>query len=205
MIFLMGILGLLLMVLLILNLPFTQRFATGKVNQVLSSSSVPIHLDAIRKIMPGSVIIQGVVISGLQGDTIIYAGELEADIRLISLLRSKVMLKEVLLDGALVELTRKNSAEKLNIAAAFQSGKLKDAVSLEKPPAKWEISIRKGTLSNIRFQMNDSISGVHISQDASLIKLDNFDISLPKREINIRSLFLDNAMGSVHLTPRLKC
>jgi len=200
----MGILGLLLMVLLILNLPFTQRFATGKVNQVLSSSSVPIHLDAIRKIMPGSVIIQGVVISGLQGDTIIYAGELEADIRLISLLRSKVMLKEVVLDGALVELARINSAEKLNIAAAFQSGKLKDAVSLEKPPAKWEISIRKGTLSNIRFQMNDSISGVHISQDASLIKLDNFDISLPKREINIRSLFLDNAMGSVHLTPRLK-
>ena len=119
-IFLMGILGLLLMVLLVLNLPFTQRFATGKVNQILSSSGVPIHLDAIRKIMPGSVNIQGVVISGLHGDTIIYAGELEADIRLISLIRSKVMLKKVLLDGALVELVRKSGAEKLNIAAAFQ-------------------------------------------------------------------------------------
>ena len=94
-IFLMGILGLLLIVLLVLNLPFTQRFATGKVNQILSSSSVPIHLDAIRKIMPGSVNIQGVVITGIQGDTIISVGELDADIRLISLLRSHVMLKEV--------------------------------------------------------------------------------------------------------------
>lgn len=199
----MGILGLLLLVLLVLNLPFTQRFATGKVNQILSSYSVPIHLDAIRKIMPGSVSIQGVVITGIQGDTIISVGELEADIRLISLLRRHVMLKEVILDGALVELTRKNSAEKLNIAAAFQSGKKKDAVPLKKPPAKWEISIKKGALSNIHFQMNDSLSGIQIAQDASEIEIGSFLVSQREREIFCRSIFLGEADGLVNLTPRL--
>ena len=202
-IFLMGLLGLILMVFVVLNLPFSQRFATKKVNQILSSSSVPIHLDAIRKIMPGSVNIQGIVISGQEGDTIISVGELEADIRLISLLRSNVMLKEVVLDGALVELARKNSAEKLNIAAAFQSGKLKDAAPVEKPPAKWKISIRKGTLSNIHFQMNDSLSGIHIAQDASEIEIGSFRISLPEREIFCRSLFLGDADGLVNMTPRM--
>ena len=77
--FLMGLLGMLLLVFLFLNLPFSQRIATRKVNQILSSVSVPIHLDAIKKIMPGSVSIQGIVIQGIQGDTIIYAGELQAE------------------------------------------------------------------------------------------------------------------------------
>ena len=202
-IFLIGILGLLLMVFLVLNLPFTQRFATGKVNQILSSSGVPIHLDGIRKILPGSVNIQGIVISGLQGDTIIYAGELEADIRLVALLRSHVMLKNVLLDAALVELDRKNGAEKLNIAAAFQSGRKEEAVPLEKPPAKWKITIKKGALSNIHFQMSDSLSGVHILQDASEIEIGSFLVSLPEREIYCRSLFLGEADGLVNLAPRL--
>jgi len=131
------------MVFVILNLPFTQRYATRQVNHILSRASVPIHLEDIRKIMPGSVNIQGIVISDQEGDTIIFVGELQADIRLVSLLRSHVMLKEVLLDGALVELTRRNSAEKLNIAAAFQSGRKKDFVPFEKQPTKWKISIRK--------------------------------------------------------------
>ncbi len=169
--FLMGILGMLLLVFLVLNLPFSQRFATKKVNQILSSSSVPIHLDGIRKIMPGSVNIQGIVIKDLQEDTIIYAGELQADIRLVSLLRSKVMLKDLALDGALVELARDTSTQKINIAAAFQSGKPRDAVSKEKPPAKWEISIRKGVLTNIHFRMNDSLTGIHIAQDAREIEI----------------------------------
>jgi len=199
--FLMGILGLLLMVFLVLNLPFSQRFATGKVNQILSSSSVPIHLDAIRKIMPGSVNIQGIVISGTQGDTIIYAGELQADIRLLSLIRSKVLLKEVMLDAVLVELTRNDGEEKLNIAAAFQSGK--KPVPLEKPPAKWEISIKKGALTNIHFRMQDLPGGIQIAEDASEIDIGSFLVSLPAREIRCKTLFLGQADGSVKLTPRL--
>ncbi len=200
--FLTGILGLLLMVFLVLNLPSSQRFATGKVNQILSSSSVPIHLNAIKKIMPGSVKIQGIVISGTQGDTIIYVGELQADIRLLSLIRSKVMLKEVELDAALVELTRKSGDEKLNIASAFRSGK-KLTVPLEKPPAKWKISIKKGAFTNIQFRMQDSTGGIHIAEDASEIELGSFLVSLPEREISCKSLYLGEADGSLKLTPRM--
>jgi len=201
--FLMGLSGMLLLVFLVLNLPFSQRFATKKANQILSSSSVPIHLDGIRKIMPGSVKIQGIVIKGIQGDTIIYAGELQADIRLVSLLRSKVMLKDVVLDGALVELDRNTSAQKINIAAAFQSGKPRDAVPIEKPPARWEISIREGVLTNIHFRMNDSLTGIHIVQDAREIEIGSFLVSIPEREISCKSLFLGEADGLVNLTPRL--
>jgi len=191
------------MVFIILNLPFSQHFATRQVNQILSQASVPIHLDAIKKILPGSVRIQGIGITGLQGDTIIYVGELQADIRLVSLLRSNVMLKEVVLEDALVELALESNTQKLNIAATFQSEKKKDVVPLEKPPAEWVISIKKGSLSNIHFRMNDSLSGIHIAQDASEIEIGNFRISLSERNIFCRSLHLGDADGLVSLTPRL--
>jgi len=91
----MGIMGIILLVFVFLNLPFTQRYATLQVNKILSSSGVPIQMDAIRKILPGSVRIQGITINGPLGDSIIYAGELHTDIRLVSLLRHKVLLKDL--------------------------------------------------------------------------------------------------------------
>lgn len=202
-IFLGSVLGVILVVFVILNLPFSQRYATRQVNQILYLAHVPIQLDAIRKIMPGSVSIQGIAIGGSERDTIIYVGELHADIRLLSLLKSHVMLKEVLLDGALVELTRKQGMQKLNIAEAFQSEKKKEAVPLEKKPAKWKISIRKGALTNIHFRMQDSLSGIHIAEDASEIEIGSFRISLPDRDIRCKSLFLGESGGFVNLGPRL--
>ena len=202
-IFLMAILGVLILVFAFINLPFSQRFATRQVNQILSQVDVPIHIDAIRKILSGSVNVQGVVIADHQGDTIIYAGELQADIRLVALLRSKVVLRDLELDRAVVDLARKSGAEKLNIAAAFQSRKREDVAPSENEPASWEISIKKGELSHISFRMTDSIAGIHIYQDVSEIDIRGFRISLFERDIFCKTLDLSSADGSVNLTPRL--
>jgi len=51
--------------------------------------------------------------------------------------------------------------------------------------------------------MNDTLSGIHIVQDASDIELESFRVSLPERDIECGSLFLGDASGMVHLTPRL--
>jgi hypothetical protein len=201
---LMGILGILLLVFLFLNLPPTQRYATRQVNQILAGSKIPVHINALRKILPGSVRVQGIHIYGPQGDTLIYAGELQSDIRLISLLRHKIIVKDLELDAVFVELIRSSNALKINIAEAFTEGRKRDRPAEDRAPARWKISIRKGELSNIRFRMNDSISGIHIWEDVSAIALDNFNISIPGREIYLRSLFLDNALGKVFLTPMLK-
>jgi len=201
--FLMGIIGVLLLLFVFLNLPFSQRYATGHVNRVLARSQVPIHLDAIRKILPGSVSIQGISLYGPGGDTIIYTGELQARIRLLSLARSKVVLKELELDAALVELAREPDAQRINIAEAFRKERGEAPPDTEKSPTKWQISIRKGKLTNIHFRMDDSTSGIHISQDASEIELGNFNIFLHERDISCRSLFLGDARGAVNLAPRM--
>jgi hypothetical protein len=198
------IIGILLLAFVFLNLGPAQRYTTRKVNQILLHSDLPIHIDAIRKILPGSVRIQGITISGPENDTLIYTGELQADIRLLSLLRHKVFLKEVLIDAALVQLASKSTDEKLNIARAFGNGNNERLPPGERPPAKWTIIIREGRLSGIHFQMNDTLGGIHIAEDASAIELADFQISLHERKISLGSVFLLNSVGEVNMAPRLK-
>jgi len=186
-----------------INLPFSHRFVTRQVNQVLSQSNVPIQINDIRKILPRSVNIQGVVITDLHGDTIIYAAKVLADFRLFPLLRSKVVVRDVEVNQAIADIIRNNKTQEYDIASAFLTGKKTDITKSEKEKVDWEISINKGELSNISFRMTDSIIGVHIAQEVEGIKLKNFWISILERDILLKSVDLKTADGSVMLTPRL--
>ena len=88
-VFLIAVIGLLFLTFIILNLPFSHRFATQKVNNIFSSSGLPVHLNSINKVFPWSVCAQGVLISGLKGDTIVYAGTVRSGIKPFALLRKK--------------------------------------------------------------------------------------------------------------------
>ena len=200
-IFLIGVLGILLVLFVGLNLPFSQRFATGQVNRTLNRVHVPIQIDAIRKLLPGSVIIRGVTIRDTRGDTLIYAGEIEAGIRLIALLRSKVNIRDLQLDGVLVDIGRASGDPDLNIAAAFQAEKKKPVDPSDKEPARWRISLRRGELTHISFRMSDPVTGIQISQDITESEIRGFRIVLSEKELFCRSLDLNGAEGSLHLTP----
>jgi translocation and assembly module TamB len=202
-VFLMALSGVLILVFLILNLPPSQRFATGKVNQALKHSGLPIYLEDIRKIMPGSVKIQGLVIMDLHGDTIVYAAGLRADIRMLALLHSKVLIKDLNLEGALVDIVRERDGQNLNLAEAFQSGKKQDAGSVEKGSSGWEIFIRKGKLSSISFGMSDSKSGIHMSLSISKLSLKALRISLNERDIRCKALDLNGAEGVMKMAPSM--
>ena len=202
-IFLVAVLGILLGLFIGLNLPFSQRLATRQVNRTLTRKDVPVHINAIRKLLPGSVIIQGVTIGEARGDTIIYTGEIEAGIRLVALLRSKVVIRDLSLDGVIVDIGRESGAPDLNIAAVFQPVINETTLPSEKEPASWKISVNKGRVTNISFRMADPVAGIQISQDVTELQIRSFNVSIPDREIQCRSLDLNSTEGSVHLVQRL--
>ena len=201
-VFLAVLSGILLLLFAILNLSFTQRFATKKVNQILAHSGLPIQIDAIKQILPPLVKLQGVTINGINGDTIIRVGKLDANCRLISLMRKKVVIRDVIIDQAAVELLMNYASRSLNIAETFQAVPKTEEEKAEKEKAKWMISIRHGDLSGIHFIMSDSISGLHISQNVSGVELKSFRISLLESEIMCQSINMLSADGWLSLTPR---
>lgn len=198
-----GIMGIVLLAFTFLNLAPARRYATSQVNQILAAQQLPVHVESIRKILPGAVGIRGISICGPGGDTLIYCGDLDSRIRLRSLLRHKVIVKELDLDAALVALSRSSKEEGIDIAEAFKGAGKGSPSPGEKPPSKWKISIRQGRLTHIQFRMNDSLGGIHICEDASEIILEKFAISLTERALSIGSLFVDGSSGTFQLTPRL--
>lgn len=199
MVFLISVIGILILIFALLNLPFSQRFATRQVNQILSGVNVPIHINAIKRILPNSVLIQDVLIEDLQGDTIIFVGELDANCRLISLIRKKVVLQDLDLNQAQVNILMNDLSRKYTIAEAFNSGVLSKSSKTEKDKGSWSISIKEGKLSSIAFQLTDSISGIHIHQDIGRIDIKQFSLPLAKREIRAHTLDLFGVAGNVSL------
>ena len=198
---LIAIIGVVVLLIISLNLPFSKRLVTRQVNQLFNNLELPIHINSIRTLRLKTVNLQGVIISDLQGDTIIYAGKVKADYRLLALLQKKVVLKEADLRQVSMDLLMNEETRKYTIAETFRSGKRTKTEQTEGERATWEISIKNGDLSSIRFRMTDSISGIHILQDIDGIQLKRFKISLLDREIVAHTLALSKAAGNITLTP----
>ena len=73
--------------------------------------------------MPNSVKVLGVLIAGQGGDTVIYIDDMDASIRITSLLRQKVKVKDVSLHWIAVHLLMNEMTDEYTIAEAFQTGK----------------------------------------------------------------------------------
>ncbi len=185
-----------------INLPFSHRFVTKQTNRILSNLDLPIHIQSIRTILPTTVNLQGVEIFHFDGDAIIYAGELQVGYSLPSLLFKKVKLQKVYMDSARITLSMNNCTCRYNIAEAFSPDlKPKEEVS-EKEKNSWEISIRNGALSNVNFQMFDTLTGLKIFQEIAVLKMKNFKLSLLNKTIFLSSVDLIGAEGGVKITPR---
>jgi translocation and assembly module TamB len=198
-IFLISVTGVLILLFAALNLRFSQRFATRKVNQILGISDVPIHIREISRILPNAVLVQGVLISGPDKDTLVYAEKIQADMRLLALTRRKVALDQLYLQGASVHLLMNEESLQYNIEEAFTTGTSAKAHEANKAKKIWNIAIQDGILSSFHVRMSDSISGIHIQQEIGRIAIKDFSLSLGEQEIRAHTLNIENTRGYVKL------
>jgi hypothetical protein len=198
-VFLISFAGFLLLVFIFINLPFSHRFVTQKVNNIFNSSGIPVHLNSMNKVLPWSAYVQGVLIHSSKGDTIVYAGQVKAGFKSFGLLRKKIILHSVDLTDALVNFSRNSRAEQLNIAEAFSHGKEAESENQDTNKSPWEISLEKAEVRNLSFRMTDSVAGIYVSQDISRIKIETRKMSLADKIILVKSLGIYGATGTLTL------
>ncbi len=121
-ILLISITGLLLLLFISLNLPFTQRSITGKINIILGKAGLPIEIGSVKRILFSTVKAEDVILRSAEGDTIVFAGGLKAQFKPLALLKHKVTLPSVYISNAIINFSRNNESEPLNIADAFSKG-----------------------------------------------------------------------------------
>ncbi len=158
-VFLISTIGLIFLAFFLINLPFTEHVVSRQVNNLFTRLELPLHIQNLRTVLPNKVKLEGVTISGPEGDTIICVMDLDARVNLPALLKNKVKLKQLYLGGVLIQLNNDSINTGLNIARAFS---VKNKAVPEKPKEKetsWEIDIRQGELQNIIFLMSDPVHG----------------------------------------------
>ncbi len=198
-VFLIAVIGLLFLTFLILNLPFFHGLVIQKVNKIFTSSGIPVHINSVTKVLPWSVHVQGVLIHGTKGDTIVYAEKVRSGLKPLALAKKKLILKSLYLEKASINFLRNIGEDQLNIAAAFSTGKVTapDDQNVKKKPL--EISVADAEVKDLRFMMTDSVAGIYISQNIGGIKFETKKMSLTEKTILVKSLGIEGVTGNITL------
>lgn len=202
-VFLISTIGIIALLLLLINLPFTDRIVSNQVNGLFNRLELPLHIQRIRTVLPNKVRVEGVTISGTEGDTIIQVMDMEAHIKLPAILKNTLKMKKVYLAGILVDLNNDSLNTGINIGKAFSG---KDKTEAEKPKKQngsWEIDIRSCQLINTSFKLDDPSIGIHIDEEIENLKLSGFHLSLLNRSMVFKGINLKNGLGGIKISPRL--
>lgn len=194
--------GLIVLLIVALNLPVSKKFVSRQVNGLFARLELPLHIRSVEKVRLKAIQVEGFSIVDPQGDTLIYAGHIEARYKLLALTRSQVILKEVRIKEVQVRLLINEETHKLTLAEAFSKGKRKKPVDPEKQTSSWKIALKSLHLSSLYFQMEDPAGGMYILEEVQEAKVKRFILSLAERELLAHTLELTNTRGEITLDPR---
>lgn len=195
-----SILGLFLLLVILLQIPFFQNFAKDKAVAYLEGKiKTPVKIEAIEIGLPKKVILTGFYFESQQKDTLLAGNKLAVDISLFKLLSNEVEINSVSLDGATANIRRSQDS-------VFNFQYIIDAFASKEPKEKdsepMKISVSKINLDHIRFTLDDKISKNkvavrlnHFDSKFDEFDLDKMDFDIP--EINLDGLKLTLDQGLV--------
>ncbi len=194
-----SIIGLFLLIVLLLQIPYIQNIVKDKAVSYLEKKiGTEVHIGKIEIGLPKKVILEGVYFESQQGDTLLAGDKLAVDISLFKLLDNEVELNSISLEGITANIKRnKDSVFNFDyIIDAFASNEPKDTTS-----APMKFSIDRINLDRIRVKFDDKISKNNLSAvikhfDTRIKKfdLDNMDFEVPKINLDGLKLILKQGM-----------
>ena len=97
------------------NLPFVHSSITKKANNIFHEKGLPLHIGKITLLISGKIgLEQAEIITG-SSDTILYAGNVNIAFRPLPLLFKRVVIKELTLNDAVVNLLTDSITGKLTL------------------------------------------------------------------------------------------
>jgi hypothetical protein len=198
------IIGIMVLLFPLVNLPVSKRLITNKVNRVFENAGLPLKIHAIHTVLPRQLDLEGFSIQGIENDSVVYVGEISAGFHPKELLRSRVLLHDLHISQVIVDLSRMDPDDDLNIAEVFKPPDKIPKKELQNKKTSWEIVVRNAELKGIDFAMNDHPSGIFISQNIGSLSFDRFILSLEDRTIKAQALELIQSEGDFRMEPAIE-
>lgn len=196
-----SIIGLFLLIVILLQIPYVQNIVKNKAVSYLESKiGTDVNIDRIEIGLPKKVILEGIYFETQQGDTLLSGEKLAIDISLFKLLSNEVEINSVDLQGIVANVTRDKDS-------VFNFDYIIDAFASENPKpedttsAPMKISVRNINLDRIRVKFDDAISKndleaniTHFDTRFKTFDLDSMDFDIPT--ITLQGLKLKLKQGA---------
>lgn len=160
-----GFVLLLLLLILVIRIPAVQNKVAGlATSYVRKKTHSRVELKNIRISFPKSVIVEGLYLEDIQGDTLLYGGKIKIHMAFRNLISKKIAISSFDLEGATIRLSnslvdpRFNYTSLLMAFADTTNRKITDT----RKATKWRFSLDKVFLKNVRFSYHDVHAGIRV-------------------------------------------
>lgn len=188
---LLCLLGLVILIGILVNIPVVQNFLVHEVTSRLSQQlKTRVEIDRVTFRLFNSMQMEGALIEDQHKDTLLYAGKLQVRITDWFFFQDKPVIKFIGLENAQVNLLRSSRDSVWNyhfLEAAFGSA----APDTSRQPSKGiSLDLKKIDLRNIKLNQVDAWVGEDMRASAKHIYLDAKNLDLQKHNIDIQELTL---------------
>ncbi|MBA3901807.1 MAG: hypothetical protein H0X62_16665, partial [Bacteroidetes bacterium] len=181
-----GILGFLLLILILIQLPPIQRMIGSQTASYLSNTiGTPVTIDQVSLLFPKTIAIKEIYVEGQQQDTLLYSQFLQVDISLLALLDNTLQINSVELENTTAHLYRTLPDSTFNfdfIIDAFVNGEAIDTPEDTTAAEPWNINFENLELHNIYFTFNDELTQSDLNLSLKHFNLDVGNLDLEQNQ-----------------------
>lgn len=184
----------------LLQFTAVQNWVTKRVTNTLEKRlQTHVQIDHVKLKFFSDATLHGIYLEDQEGDTLLYAGEMDIDISLFQLFKKRVHFKSISLFDASIDLHSTGTDSLMNYAFLFDLFGAKDAGN--KPSeagTQWDVDLKNLVLNNIHFIYTDTFQHAEIESylGTSHINFDNFD--LVNKKISLTDFFLAHSSVLIH-------
>ncbi len=186
------------LIIIALQIPPVQHFATKEITQTLSAKiHSKVKLERVSLGFLRTLQLKGVYIEDQSKDTLLYAKKIEVDVNLLKLINHEVLVNKIKLDGVYANVYRNAGKQDFNyayIAKAFQSKSSTDTTK-----STWKIELQDIRLSNIRLRYDDVPGGMDLETALIAVDVDFKSLGLDDNHMIVDEAKIDGLKVAVNL------
>ena len=174
----------------LIQIPSVQTFITKKVTDQLSTQlGTEVSIEGVDIDFFKKIVVEGVYLEDQQQDTLLYAEKLRADIGVFALFGKEIVLDEILLENAYINIYTIDDSATFNFA--FIPEAFADTTQQDTTQAGWAFDLRDIILSDIRFDFNDFTTEMKMDMAVERFTVALETLGLEESHIQIDAIEVD--------------
>lgn len=185
--------ALLIAISLLLLIPPVQKFVTTRATKIISeNANMKVEIGSIHIAFPKAINIGDIFIGDPVADTLLYCRKIKINAGLIPLIRQKINVDHLLIDGLKVNIYKNQSDSSFNFSPLIDVFTNAGKVKKKTVKSAWKIGFDKLELKNINATYNNRIdsSGMSLDLGHLIIAANSTDVTSGK--FNIKKIDLED-------------